>query len=267
MVLPLSCRWFLVLGGDPSPLNHSFLTGVAVCGSTHSIGSGFSLVQVHTVIPPSHTVSLGPQKVLCGSYFWGDRWTDRHADRGNGVSSNRRCPDTWLGANFQVLLRALRALIDLNRPDQPHLGPHTHPLPVGSGALFKRSPGPLVFAWTMLWVCLHSVLSLTWSPGWTSVSVSCCSWLDPGMYPGLNPSACPVEDCHWSMLSPPCSCPVGWHPSWWWHCLHWGHPWLPAYPLSWSSPALAVLWHSHRSWQEYSFEILVSNYPVCCLVI
>ena len=80
-----------MLSGDPSPLDHSFLTTVTLCGSTRFIGSGFSLVQVHTVIPPSHTVSLGPQKVLGKAASGG---TDRQTDRGNCVSSNRCCPDT-----------------------------------------------------------------------------------------------------------------------------------------------------------------------------
>lgn len=53
-----------MLGGDPSPVNHSFPAGVTVRGSTHCVGSGFSWVQVHTVITPSHPVSLGSEKVL-----------------------------------------------------------------------------------------------------------------------------------------------------------------------------------------------------------
>lgn len=40
--------------------------------------------------------------------------------------------------------------LGLNKPDQPHLGfPHP-PVPVGSGALFKHSPGLGIFAWVRL---------------------------------------------------------------------------------------------------------------------
>lgn len=40
-----------------------------------------------------------------------------------------------------LCVRALQALTGLNCPNQPHLGPHHTPLPLGPGALFKLSSG------------------------------------------------------------------------------------------------------------------------------
>lgn len=65
-----------MLGGDPSPVNHSF-PGVTVCGSTRCVGSSFSWVQVQTVITTSCPVSLGSEvlwNLLLGA--WMDRQTD-----------------------------------------------------------------------------------------------------------------------------------------------------------------------------------------------
>lgn len=69
-----------MLGGDPSPVNHSFPAGVTVCGSTRCVGSGFSWVQVHTVITPSNNVSLGPEKVWWKLLLRG--WMDRQTHTG-----------------------------------------------------------------------------------------------------------------------------------------------------------------------------------------
>ena len=51
-------------------------------------------------------------------------------------------------------VRALRTLISLKRPDQPHLRPLPHSM--GSGALFKLSPGPLLLVWAVLEECWSS---------------------------------------------------------------------------------------------------------------
>lgn len=112
-----------------------------------------------------------------------------------------------LGAKYTELreavcgkyVRALRALINLSHPDQPHLGPTS----LGPRDLFKLRPGGLALPKLMLWMCLLLVLLqilfygwtwlcpvgklfLGWSLGWT-LDLCCClisgsasfsSWVD-----------------------------------------------------------------------------------------
>lgn len=67
-------------------------------------------------------------------------------------------------------VRTLSALVNLNGPDQPHVGPP--PTCMGLGAVFKLSLGPLFFPWAVLevFVCCSS-LSVYGSAGSEAGSV------------------------------------------------------------------------------------------------
>lgn len=105
----------------------------------------------------------------------------------------RHCCMPYSYNSFLLSISSLRAPIDWNSPDHPHLGPLPTCLPMGPGPPLKLRPGPsiLVHAVTEVLVSSSSnVCTWLWALLIQTLTFGLSSWLDLGL--ALSLWSCPA---------------------------------------------------------------------------